>query len=171
VNPSAAPAAPDLDTDVQTARRDWTAVSVYSLGFLTLISSFNYFDRSLLGLVLPLIKAEMQVSDTVLGLVSGLAFVLFYSLFGVPVAWAADRWSRRNIIAIGFLVWSVMTALTGFVSSIWQLAIARFLMGAGGACGLAPSRDNRFLQHCGVHDYVNERRHLIRTTVRGERPI
>ncbi len=83
---------------------DWTAVSIYSLGFLTLISSFNYFDRSLLGLVLPLIKAEMRVSDTILGLVSGLAFVLFYSLLGVPLAWAADRWSRRNIIAGGILV-------------------------------------------------------------------
>ena len=119
--------------------RDWTGASIYSLGFLTLISSFNYFDRSLLGLVLPLIKAEMRVSDTILGLVSGLAFVLFYSLLGIPMAWAADRWSRRNIIAIGFFFWSVMTALTGFVSNIWQLAAARFLMGAGEACGVAPS--------------------------------
>lgn len=117
----------------------WTSASVYSLGFLTLISSFNYFDRSVLGLVLPLIKGEMQVSDTVLGLVSGLAFVLFYSLLGVPVAWAADRWSRRNIIAAGFLFWSAMTLLTGFVSNIRQLAVARFLMGAGEACGIAPS--------------------------------
>jgi MFS family permease len=118
---------------------DWTAASVYSLAFLTLISTFNYFDRSLLGLVLPLIKAEMHVSDTVLGLVTGLAFVLFYSLLGIPMAWAADRWSRRNIIAIGFLFWSVMTALTGFVADIWQLAVTRFLMGAGEACGVAPS--------------------------------
>jgi len=119
--------------------RDWTAASIVSLGFLTLISSFNYFDRSLLGLVLPLIKAQMQASDTALGLVSGLAFVLFYSLLGIPMAWAADRWSRRNIIAAGFLFWSAMTALTGFVSNIWQLAAARFLMGAGEACGVAPS--------------------------------
>jgi MFS family permease len=118
---------------------DWTAASIYSLGFLTLISSFNYFDRSLLGLVLPLIKAEMHVSDTILGLVTGLAFVLFYSLLGIPLAWAADRWSRRNIITAGFLFWSLMTALTGFVSNIQQLAAVRFLMGAGEACGVAPS--------------------------------
>ena len=123
----------------RAAKPDWTAASVYSLGFLTLISSFNYFDRSLLGLVLPLIKAEMHVSDTVLGLVSGLVFVLFYSLLGVPMAWAADRWSRRNIIALGFLFWSAMTMLTGFVANIWQLAATRFLMGAGEACGVAPS--------------------------------
>ena len=81
----------------------------------------------------------MHVSDTALGLVSGLAFVVFYSLLGLPIAWLADRWSRRNIIAIGFAFWSVMTALTGLVANIWQLATTRFLMGAGEACGLAPS--------------------------------
>ena len=121
------------------APRDWTAPTVYSLGFLTLISAFNYLDRSLLGLALPAIKAEMAVSDTALGLVSGLAFVLFYSLLGVPIAWLADRWNRRNIVAIGFAFWSLMTLLTGWVANIWQLAAARFLMGAGEACGLAPS--------------------------------
>lgn len=118
---------------------DWSLPTVYTLGFLTLISTFNYLDRAILGLALPAIKGEMVVSDMVLGLVSGLAFVLFYSFLGIPIAWAADRWSRRNIIAIGFGFWSLMTALTGFVANIWQLAIARFLMGAGEACGLAPS--------------------------------
>lgn len=119
--------------------RDWTAPTVYALGFLTLISTFNYLDRSILGLALPAIKIEMGASDTALGLVSGLAFVLFYSVLGVPIAWLADRWSRRNIIAIGFVFWSLMTAATGLAANIWQLAIARFLMGAGEACGIAPS--------------------------------
>ena len=118
---------------------DWTFPAVYSLGFLTLISAFNYLDRSLLGLALPQIKAEMHLSDTVMGLVSGLAFVLFYSIMSVPIAWAADRWSRRNIIAAGFFFWSFMTLLTGWVVNIWQLTIARFLMGAGEACAIAPS--------------------------------
>ena len=119
--------------------RDWSASTVYGLGFLTLISAFNYLDRSLLGLALPAIKAEMGVSDTALGLVSGLAFVLFYSLLGVPIAWLADRWNRRNIVAIGFAFWSLMTLLTGWVVNFVQLAAARVLMGAGEACGLAPS--------------------------------
>jgi MFS family permease len=118
---------------------DWQPASLYTLGFLTLIATFNYLDRSLLGLALPAIKQEMHVSDTVLGLVSGLAFVLFYSILGVPIAWAADRYSRRNIIAIGFAFWSVMTALSGLVANIQQFAIARFLMGAGEAAGLSPS--------------------------------
>lgn len=118
---------------------DWAFPASYSLGFLTLISAFNYLDRSLLGLALPAIKAEMHVSDTVLGLVSGFAFLLFYSLMGVPIAWLADHKNRRNIIAIGFAFWSLMTFVTGWVGNIVQLGIARFLMGAGEACGLAPS--------------------------------
>lgn len=123
-----------------SASGGWTATSVYTLGFLTLISTFNYLDRSILGLVLPLIKAEMQVSDTVLGLVSGFVFVLFYSILGVPIAWAADRYSRRNIIAIGLAFWSAMTAMTGFVANIVQLAVLRLMMGAGEAACLAPSQ-------------------------------
>ncbi len=120
-------------------QQDWTGAAVYSLAFLSLISVFNYLDRSILGLALPQIKAEMHVSDTALGLVSGLAFVLFYTVLGIPIAWLADRYSRRNIIAAGFAFWSLMTVLTGFVTGIWQLAVARFLMGAGEACGVAPS--------------------------------
>ena len=117
----------------------WNGRAVFGLGFLTIVSSFNYLDRSLLGLVLPQIKAEMHLSDTALGLVSGLAFVLFYALMGIPIATLADRLNRRNIIAIGFFFWSLMAAATGFVTNVWQLATARFLMGAGEACGIPPS--------------------------------
>lgn len=130
---------PDAKAGEAAPAGDWNPRAVYVLAILTLVATFNYLDRSLLGLALPAIKAEMQVSDTALGLVSGLAFVLFYSLLGVPIAWAADRWSRRNIIAVGLAFWSLMTALTGWAANIWQLALARFLMGAGEACGTAPS--------------------------------
>jgi MFS family permease len=75
----------------------------------------------------------------VLGLVTGIAFVLLYSVLGVPIAWLADRYNRRNIITFGLAFWSLMTALTGFVGSVWQLAMARFLMGAGEACAMPPS--------------------------------
>jgi MFS family permease len=122
-----------------SSRGDWSGYAAYTLGFLTLISAFNYLDRAVLGLALPLLKREMLVSDTTLGLASGLAFALFYSLLGLPIAWIADRWSRRNVIAIGFAFWSLMTVLTSFVANIWQLGIARFLMGAGEACAIAPS--------------------------------
>ncbi|MXP26103.1 MFS transporter [Altererythrobacter indicus] len=123
----------------QERQEPWPWKATWPLIILTLISTFNYLDRSLLGLAMPAIKQEMHVSDTVLGLISGLAFVVVYSLLGVPVAWVADRYNRRNIIAAGLAVWSLMTAFTGFVSNIWQLAMARFIMGAGESCGAAPS--------------------------------
>jgi MFS family permease len=117
----------------------WEPASIYTLLFLYVIGTFNYLDRLLLGLALPSIKQDMQVSDTALGLVTGFAFSLSYSLLGAPIAWAADRYNRRNIIAVGFAFWSTMTALTGMAANIWQLAVARFLMGAGESTGMAPS--------------------------------
>ena len=118
--------------------QDWTFSSTYALIFLTLVSTLNYFDRSVLSLVLPLIKKEFNASDTTLGLVTGL--IAIYAIVGVPIAWLAERWSRRNIIAIGLAFWSAMTALTGFVGSIGQLGVTRFLMAVGESCGLAPSQ-------------------------------
>jgi MFS family permease len=118
---------------------DWRAYSIYTLGFLSLISSFNYLDRSILALALPAIKAEMHLSDTALGLVYGSAFAIFYALFGIPVAWLADHGNRRRIIAFGFAFWSIMTALTGVVLNVWQLAASRFLMGCGEACCVPPA--------------------------------
>jgi MFS family permease len=117
----------------------WSGYSIYALVFLSLIATFNYLDRSILGLALPAIKQEMHLSDTLLGLVYGSTFAIFYSIFGIPVAWLADRVNRRTIIAVGFFFWSVMTALTGLVSNVWQLASSRFLMGAGEACCVPPA--------------------------------
>ena len=153
-------AAPTTDAASSAPAHAWGAYTVYALGFLTLISAFNYLDRAVLGLALPLIKREMRVSDTALGLASGLAFAVFYSLLGVPIAWLADRWSRRNVIAIGFAFWSLMTALTRFAADIWQLAAARFLMGAGEACGIAPSNSM-------ISDLVREPRRPLALAVFG----
>jgi MFS family permease len=111
----------------------------FTLAMLTVISSFNYLDRNLFSIVLQSIKAEMHLSDTALGLVGGFAFVMFYSILGVPIAWLADRVNRRNIISLGLAFWSLMTALTGLVQNVWQLALTRFLMGAGEASSIAPS--------------------------------
>ncbi len=117
----------------------WSPRSVYVVIFLTLIYAFNYADRQILALVLPLLKADMALSDAQLGLISGAAFVLFYTILGIPIARLADRANRRNILAIGFGFWSIMTMLTGFVGNVWQLTATRFLMGAGEASGVAPS--------------------------------
>jgi MFS family permease len=124
---------------VSQSSSDWRPYSIYTLSFLSLISAFNYMDRSILALAMPAIKIEMHLSDTALGLVYGSAFAVFYAIFGIPIAWAADRGNRRKIIAFGFAFWSVMTALTGVVTNVWQLAASRFLMGCGEACCVPPA--------------------------------
>ncbi|HTM95074.1 MAG TPA: MFS transporter [Croceibacterium sp.] len=128
------------DEAAGVAVRSGRVGAAWTLGFLTLVSSFNYLDRSLLGLLLPLIKEDLKLSDTVLGLISGLAFALFYSTLNLPIANLADRYNRRNIIAIGFAFWSAMTALSGLAANSIHLAISRFLMGAGEAACLAPAQ-------------------------------
>jgi MFS family permease len=129
----------DRETGISAPPSGWRAHSIYALAFLSLIATFNYLDRSILGLALPAIKQEMHLSDTLLGLVYGSTFAIFYAIFGIPVAWLADRANRRTIIAAGFFFWSVMTALTGLVTNVWQLASSRFLMGAGEACCVPPA--------------------------------
>jgi predicted MFS family arabinose efflux permease len=115
------------------------ASSAYALALLALVWAANYTDRQMLGLLIPPIKADLHLSDTSLGLVTGLGFVLLYSLLSVPVARLADRSNRRNILAIGLAVWSLMTCLTGLVANIWELAATRFLLGAAEAAAVAPS--------------------------------
>src|SRR3546814_15339287 len=75
----------------------------------------------------------MQFSDTQFGLLTGLAFALFYAAMGVPVAMIADRWNRVKLIGIACVVWSGFTAACGMVSNFWQLALMRFGVGAGAA--------------------------------------
>ena len=113
--------------------------SHYTLVLLTLIYTLNYFDRNIFSIVLESIKAEMHLTDTQLGLLGGVAFVLFYSFMGIPIAWLADRFNRRNIIAIGLAFWSLMTVCTGLALNVWQLALTRFLMGAGESSCLSPA--------------------------------
>ena len=111
----------------------------YTLSLLTIIYALNYLDRNIFSIVLQSIKQELVLSDTAMGLLGGLVFAAFYATLGIPIAWLADRYNRRNIITIGLSVWSFMTVLTGMVINLWQLVVTRFLMGAGEACCNPPA--------------------------------
>ena len=104
---------------------------------LAVVYMFNFIDRQILAILLPAIRDEFLVNDTVLGLLAGTAFALFYATLGVPIALLADRWNRRNLIAIALAIWSGMTALSGLAANIWQLAAARVGVGIGEA-GCSP---------------------------------
>ena len=94
---------------------------------------FNFVDRQILSILLQPIKAELQVSDTAMGFLTGMAFALFYTFAGLPIARWADYGTRRTIIALGIAIWSVMTAASGFARNFVQLALARVGVGVGEA--------------------------------------
>ena len=110
-----------------------------ALAMLFIVGTINFVDRQLLSVLVEPIRAEMDFSDTQFGLLTGLAFALFYAAMGVPVAMIADRWNRVKLIGIACVVWSGFTAACGMVSSFGQLALMRFGVGAGEAGGTAPS--------------------------------
>jgi MFS family permease len=118
------------------SRRDRAAF----LCVLFLVGTSNYVDRNVIGVLLEPIKNEFQVSDTLLGLLSGLSFALFYATLGIPVARWADRGDRKLVMTLSLAVWSVMTALCGAATTFWQLLIARFGVGAGEAGALPPAQ-------------------------------
>ena len=91
----------------------------------------------MLAILLPEIKLEFGVDDWVLGFLAGPAFALFYVTLGIPIAVLADRWNRRNLIAVSLTIWSAMTALSGMALNIFQLTLARIGVGVGEA-GFAP---------------------------------
>ena len=109
-----------------------------ALVLLFFVSFFNYMDRFMLSVLLPAIKRDLDLSDTQIGFISGLAFTLFYALLGIPIARLADRYSRKTIIAIGLTVWGFMTAACGLAQNWRQLAIARVMVGVGEA-GASPA--------------------------------
>lgn len=111
----------------------------YVLGLLTLVFVINFIDRQVLSVLIEPIKHELQLTDTQLGLLSGLAFALFYVTFGVPVARLADLKSRRNLITICMIAWSSMTALCGAAANFTQLLLARIGVAIGEAGCVAPS--------------------------------
>ncbi len=116
-----------------------TAYQWYALGVLFVVYVFNFIDRSVLALLAQSIKDDLQISDAALGLLGGLAFAVFYTGLGVPIARLADRGNRRNILVVCLSIWSAMTALCGFAQSYLHLLAARIGVAIGEAGGSPPS--------------------------------
>ncbi|MEQ7153667.1 spinster family MFS transporter [Brevundimonas aurifodinae] len=115
------------------------AYRVYVLGLLTVVYTFNFIDRQVLAILAPYIQAEMNFTDSQLGLLGGPAFAVVYSTLALPIAWLADRISRTSIIATSLAVWSGFTALCGLATGFTFLFGARMGVGVGEAGGVAPS--------------------------------
>ena len=109
------------------------------LGLLFLIYVCNNMDRHIIAILAEPIRADLKLSDTDLGLLTGLVFALFYTIFGIPIGWLADRLGRIRVIFVSCVIWSCCSALGGLAGSFSQLALARIGVGVGEAGGSAPS--------------------------------
>nr|WP_053000229.1 MFS transporter [Sphingomonas sp. Y57] len=100
---------------------------------MVVILAFNYVDRLTLGIVLEPIKRDLQLTDTQLGLLTGIAFAIFYAAMGIPIARWADRGNRVSIIALTCGLWSAAVMVSAAVTSFLQLMLVRVFVGVGEA--------------------------------------
>jgi len=112
----------------------------YLLAILVLVYALNFLDRQIINILAESIKRDLDISDTQLGLLTGTAFGIFYSLLGLPIARLADRSHRVNIIAASLAIWSTLTAVCGLTHTYAQLFLARLGVGIGEAGGTPASQ-------------------------------
>jgi len=110
-----------------------------ALGLLILVYTLNFLDRQIISILKDPIGKELNLTDTELGLMGGLAFALLYTTLAIPVAWLADRKSRVWIMTWALGIWSAFTIVCGLTSNFVQLFFARTGVGVGEAGGVAPA--------------------------------
>ncbi|WP_175650503.1 spinster family MFS transporter [Pseudomonas sp. Marseille-P9899] len=111
----------------------------YALLVLASIYVFNYIDRQLMAILIEPVKLEFGISDTGIGLLSGVTFAVFYTVFGFPLGRLSDRIGRKPVIAFSCMAWSLMTMLCGVAGNFLTLVLARIGVAVGEAGGTAPS--------------------------------
>ncbi len=111
----------------------------YVLFMLVVVYVFNFIDRQILAILQDSIKADLNLTDTQLGMLGGVAFAIFYSTLGIPLAAWADRWIRKSILAMSLVVWSGMTAMCGLATTFAWLMTLRIGVGVGEAGASPPS--------------------------------
>jgi MFS family permease len=112
----------------------------YVLSSLLVVYIFNFIDRSIFGILTEPMKLSLKLEDWHMGLLGGLAFAIFYTTLGIPIARIAERRSRMLIIIVSLTLWSLMTVLCGFATSFVTLFIFRLLVGVGEAGCTPPAQ-------------------------------
>ena len=106
----------------------------YTVGVLTLASTFSIIDRQILNVMIGPVQRDLGgISDFQISLIMGFAFTFLYSILSYPAGWIADRYNRKNLMAVGIFSWSLLTMLCGTVSQYWHLFLARMGVGVGEA--------------------------------------
>ncbi len=124
-----------------------TAYRRYALWILLIIYTLNFLDRQVVNILAEPIKQELGLADWQLGMMTGLAFAIFYTVLGIPIARLAERKNRPVIIGVSVAAWSFFTVLCGFAQNFWHLILARIGVGVGEAGCTPPA-------HSLITDYV-----------------
>jgi predicted MFS family arabinose efflux permease len=152
IEPARAVSTAPSAVDAGVARR-W-----YVLLVLTLVYALSIADRFVMSTLIEPIKADLGLSDSSIGFLTGSSLAFFYVTAGLPLATLADRANRRTMIALALGAWSVMTTLCGFAQNYWQLLLARIGVGVGEAGGTPPSASL-------LSDYFTSRRRALALSV------
>ena len=112
----------------------------YALALFLLVYIINFVDRQIFSILIEPIRAEIELSDTQLGLLGGIAFAIFYTFAGIPIARWADVGVRKNIVALAMVIWSAMTMFTATAKGFGGLLIARIGVGVGEAARIGRLR-------------------------------
>jgi MFS family permease len=139
----------EVNVDPRTAGRAWawpeSARAWYAVTILSLVSMMSNIDRGVINLLISPIKRDLHLSDTAISLLVGATFSVVYVVFSFPLARVADVKSRKVILTLGLAVWSLATMLCGLAQTLWQLFLARGLVGAGesvkGPCSMSMITD------------------------------
>src|SRR3546814_7519434 len=141
-------------TGTQSAPAYGGRTAIFAVAVLTMVSFFNYMDRMVLAVVLEPMKHELGLSDSELGLLSGVAFAVVYATMGIPLGRLADRTNRTRLLAVCLGFWSIMTFTTGLARNFTPVFMARVGVGIGEA-GCAPAA------HSLIGDYFPAHRRAI----------
>ncbi|MAN44810.1 MAG: MFS transporter [Alphaproteobacteria bacterium] len=112
----------------------------YVLASLLMVYIFNFIDRSIFGILTDPIRDSLKLEDWQMGLLGGLAFAMFYTTLGIPIARVSERHSRMMIIVGSLTIWSLMTVLCGFAVGFASMFLFRLLVGVGEAGCTPPAQ-------------------------------
>jgi len=111
----------------------------YVLIVMCAVYAINIAARYVVTTVFEPIRLELRLTDAGAAFLTGIPLALFYVVFGIPIAWLADRSNRRNIVAASLIIWSAFTVFCGLSQSYWQLLLGRIGVGVGEAGATPPS--------------------------------
>lgn len=128
-----------MSVDAVAAPKTATSYRYLVVWLLAVVYTLNFLDRQIVSILAEPIRKDLNLTDTQLGMLGGIAFALFYTTFGIPIGWLADRAPRVWIISAACASWSLFTALCGTATNFVQLALFRMGVGIGEAGGSPPS--------------------------------